>query len=614
MKRIIADLETNGLLPEVSTVHCLSIRDLDNEEECLSFNQQGGKNTIEAGLKILAEADEIYGHNWISYDAAVLAKLYPKFSTPAKLFDTLLIAKMRFPDIRNTHDYALSAMGRLPKQFQGRQSLKAWGYRLSCPKDDYKGGWESWSQDMESYCEQDTLTTLALVKHLAAHKAFSRMGAAIETEQVLKVILDKAQENGVCFNVEDAQVLATTLATEKYTVACELQKMFPPWEVSRGIFIPKVNSMKHGYVKGVPVERFKTIEFNPDSADLIADRLMKLFGWNPSVFTPTGKPQVTDMILSKLDYPEAKLLRRYLLLGKRLEQIQVGKQAWLRAEVGGMIHGRIDQLGTATVRASHMTPNLAQVPKNGKAYGKECRALFGPPAGWTMMGADVSGLELRVLAHFMAKHDGGAYGKTVIEGRNEDGTDVHSVNMRAAGLTDRDRAKTMIYALLYGAGDAKLGTIILPNGKATQQKDAGAKLRKKFLKNLRALGLLINDVKMLAKRRKHLPVLEGRLLPVRSEHAALNTLLQGTGAVICKRWIVEFTRRMTAEFGPQGWNGKWALMLWVHDEIQVAVRPAIAERACVIAVESIEHMTDHFSFRVPLTGEAKLGNNWSLTH
>jgi DNA polymerase I-like protein with 3'-5' exonuclease and polymerase domains len=242
---------------------------------------------------------------------------------------------------------------------------------------------------------------------------------------------------------------------------------------------------------------------------------------------------------------------------------------------------------------------------------------------WIQMGADASGLELRCLAHYMARYDNGAYARTVVEGTQDEGTDPHSITRDTHGLGEfgkkgRDVAKTWIYAWLYGAGDEKLGLILsevlCPGANEKRLKALGAESRAKFLKRLPALSYVVEAVQHAARTRGYVKLIDGRRALCRAEHSALNTLLQGTGAVLFKRAIVEFASRMTAQFGPQGWDGRWAALIWYHDEIQVALQKIIAEQAQAIAVASVEHMTEHYSFRCPLTGEAKLGHNWAECH
>jgi DNA polymerase-1 len=324
-----------------------------------------------------------------------------------------------------------------------------------------------------------------------------------------------------------------------------------------------------------------------------------------------------------LHYPPVVLLQEYLTVDKRLGQLAEGKEAWLRhfrldPRTGLQhIYGRVLQNGTITHRAAHAKPNLGQVPKVGSPYGADCRELFTVPAGWVMVGADASGLEARCLGHYVARYDNGAYADLLLKG------DVHTANQKAFGLPDgvdkngrkfRDRAKTGYYAWLFGAGPDKMGKTCYPEKPAKQWKQIGLTLIKRMLSSAPGLEYLIDKLQPKVKSPGYLTSLDERRVYVRHSHAVLNSLIQCAGAVICKRWIVVFNRRLVAELGPQGWDGKWAALGWIHDEVQLAVRPEYVEQVKNILVESIESLTDHFKFRCPLTGEAKVGGNWKETH
>jgi DNA polymerase I-like protein with 3'-5' exonuclease and polymerase domains len=380
---------------------------------------------------------------------------------------------------------------------------------------------------------------------------------------------------------------------------------------------------------------------------------------------------VDESTLEPLQHiPAVKLLLEYLMVGKRLGQLAEGDQAWLKharqdGYQGGVltglfhIHGGVIQCGTITHRAAHISPNIAQVPsvdvdKDGKLlygalYGTECRELFFVPKSfkgrsWKQVGIDVSGLELRTMAHYMGRWDDGAYFLVVTEG------EVHSTNRDALGLKGkpgRAKAKTFIYAFVYGAGDWKLGFTIgfeseeeaqefikkYKGGAAWNKAVAfrkrveepfddlniafmlrGGEARKDFLRNIPALGKLIEQVKLAAKENKYLKLIDGRKVHVRSAHSALNMLLQGSGAVICKKWVVNFTERLEREFGPQGWNGKWAGLAWVHDELQLACWEEITADVIRIGIEEIRKLRGHFGLRGPLDGEGKSGHNWAGCH
>lgn len=609
----------------------------------LSCADQEGYIPIREGLAVLSQAEKVYFHNGIKFDYPALRKVYPSWDMDrSRIRDTYTIAAMRFAHIKDD-DFKRAAKGQFPKKLAGQHSLKAWGYRLGILKGDFQYGAEGalaqWTPELQAQCEGDTAVTKELV--LRIRKA-GVSNEAIEIEHALAWYLAAQERNGVPFDMEKAIALQAKLSARREQIAEQMRVEFGPLLKREGApVVPKRDNKKKGIVAGCEYQKIKIVEFNPGSRPHIAFKLTSLFGWTPTEFTPSGQPELNEKTLKGLnaEIPAVKLLLEYLLVEKRLGQLVEGKEAWMRlatkdgpwgGRITGMyhIHGRVKQNEAITHRAAHAKPNMSAVPKvlGGKdgqvlygyegKYGADCRELFFVPDGWVLVGSDASGLELRCLAHYMAKYDGGAYGKTILEGRNEDGTDIHSVNMRALGLegkTGRDRAKTFIYAFLYGAGDEKLGSILDPSLTPAEMKALGAKKRKEFLKNIPALGRLIADVKHAAKR-GWLRTLDGRRVYVRSEHAALNTLLQTAGAIICKRWIANYSVRLEQEFGPQGWDGLWAALLWSHDETQTGCRPHIAERVCQIKVEEIRKITQHYNWRIPLDGEAKVGQNWCMTH
>lgn len=291
----------------------------------------------------------------------------------------------------------------------------------------------------------------------------------------------------------------------------------------------------------------------------------------------------------------ALMLSRYLLLQKRVSQIE----QWFDA-LGddGRIHGRVITNGAVTGRMTHMAPNMAQIPNAGSVYGHECRHCWTVEEGNVLVGCDASGLELRMLAHYMKDEK---YVRTVVEGSSKDGTDVHTINQKAAELPTRDSAKTFIYAFLYGAGDAKIGSII--GGTATD----GKRLKEKFLKQTPSLKGLIDRVSKYTSSGS-VPGLDGRRIWVRSEHAALNSLLQGAGAIVMKKALVLFMETVHKK----RWNVK--LVANVHDEIQFECPPEIAEEAGKACRQAIIDAGVHFKLRCPLDGEYKIGSSWASTH
>jgi DNA polymerase I-like protein with 3'-5' exonuclease and polymerase domains len=598
MTTYIVDLETNGLLEEVTKIHCLVINDMDNNK-IHTFVGDKVEEGIREIAKLSTTGNKLVMHNGIKYDIPVIQKLYPDVHiNPEAIIDTLVLARLIYANIGD-HDADLMRRGKLPGKLFGSHSLEAWGYRLGNYKGEYTGGWEEFSQEMLDYNIQDTVVTLALYAKLLT-KEYSQQ--SIDLEHSVAWLMAKQERNGFCFDEKAAAELYSKLIIRKTELQAQCEELFPPWEIRVKDFIPKANNKPRGYIKGVPVQKFKTVVFNPSSRDHIADRLQKLYGWKPDVLTEGGKPKVDEAVLAKLDYPPCKLLSEYLMVQKRISQLAEGDQAWLQLVRNGKIHGSINTNGAVTGRATHSRPNISQVPSSNSPYGHECRALFTVPSGWTLVGADASGLELRCLSHYMAKYDGGEYGRALLEG------DIHTKNQEAAGLETRAQAKTFIYAFLYGAGDEKIGSIC--GGSKVQ----GEQLRNRFLRNLPALARLTDGVKEAAGK-GYLNGLDGRRIHVRSAHAALNTLLQGAGAVICKQWLVLLEEHLQAQGLKHGWDGDYAFCAWSHDECQIACRtPEIAAIVAELATKCVTLAGEHFNFRCPTAGEAKIGINWSETH
>ena len=589
--RLLFDIETDGLLDTVSKVHCIVARDVDTNEEYVWTGDE-----CREGFSFLNTADTLIGHNIMAFDIPVLEKLFSEKLTELNIRDTLVLARLIWPD-RRDRDFKLFRSGKLPPKMIGSHSLKAWGYRIG----EYKGefgettNWAEFSDEMLDYCRQDVVVNVKLFKKI---EALSYSEDAIQLEHDIHQILITQEHDGFPFDEQKAQELFIVLNERRLEIERELTERQPPW-VEETEFIPKVNNSKLGYQKGVPFIKRKEIPFNPNSREHIARMLMEKYDWKPKVFTETGQPKVDDKVLSGLKYPEAELLSEYLMLQKRIGQLSEGEQAWMKLSKNGVIHGRVNHMGAVTSRCTHQNPNCAQIPSVNAPYGTECRSLFHAPDGWMVMGCDVSGLELRMLGHFVAKFDNGKYADIVVNG------DIHTANQQAAGLPTRNMAKTFIYGWLYGAGSEKIGKIV---GKGRKE---GEKLKREFLKNFPAIDNLRKAVSKAALR-GYLVALDKRQMPIRHEHAALNTLLQGSGAIVCKRWVVEFNK-LLKEHGYVR-NTDYRQVAFVHDEVQVLVRKDLGDEIGRLCIEAIKRAGEYYSIRVPLTGEYKLGRNWAETH
>ncbi len=575
--------------------------------------------------------------------------------------------------------HSLEAWGWRLKKWKGdyskerEQQLKDKHERMGLPaptKEEITAHvWGTWNEEMQDYCVQDVAVTTDLYRRILA-KNYSQ--EAIDLEHQTAQVCAQIERNGFPFDEAAAAQLYGILSGKRAELEMELKKVFGTWVEPGAEITPKATNKTQGYwgekvlvdglgtpvehpqafltpsgaVKasarkegfklqfdGYPYTRVKFVEFNPASRHHIANRLKTLYDWEPSEFTPGGDPKIDETILEGLTYPTTPLLNEYFLVQKRIGQLAEGNQAWLKVVREGKIHGSINPNGAVTGRATHSFPNVAQVPKVktkkfkkgeepegfipleedggkvegivtglGGGYGYECRSLFTVPEGWTQVGTDMSGLELRCLSHFMARWDDGEYGRIVLEG------DVHTANQEAAGLSTRDQAKTFAYAYLYGAGDAKLGSI---SGGGAKE---GKRLRANFQAKLPALGKLSDAVKKKAKSGS-LGGLDKRQLHVRSEHSALNTLLQSAGALLCKKWLVLMDEQLKVRGYRHGWDGEYAYMGWIHDEAQIAARtPEIAKEIGELSNECARLAGEFFNFRLLLEADYKIGSDWAWCH
>jgi len=625
MLRYISDTEANGFLEDATRIHCAVLVNIDTGE-ARGFRP----HEISEYLDELAKADEVWGHNWIKYDGPLIRKLHPQAKLPPFEGDTMVLSRLIHPDIKSSdfvraklwRDYSEHEAAQVerieanlqpipwrhpvpapfPAKLIGSYSLAAWGYRLGEHKGDYSLGFDRFNEEMFDYMMQDGAVTLLLYQKLMAHEPSA---LSVELEHRIARLCFQIETNGFPFNEKAAIDLHGRLVDEREQLRVELLNLFPNWKVRLPNFIPKRNNATKGYIAGQPVERWKEVEFNPASRDHIADRLTAKYGWKPQVFTDNGKPVVDDDVLSVLPFPEAQKLARFFLLEKRIGQLAEGNQAWLKVCKHGKIHARYTPNGTVTGRSTHSHPNISQVPRVSSEFGRDCRALFHVPQGWVQLGADQSGLELRALASDLSglAGDGGNYARIVTQG------DVHTTNQLAAGLSTRDGAKTFIYAFLYGAGDEKIGSIV---GKG---REAGRKLKAAFLAKTPGLDALLKIVKGAAKR-GFIKGIDGRKIPIRSEHSALNMRLQNAGAVVCKQWGCDWDDALKATGLRHGWDGDYVFLSWSHDEYQLAVRddPELIETVKRIGIETGRNAGLPFNFQCPLDVDVKVGRNWAECH
>jgi len=595
---IFFDIETNAItdwdkLSDLKEMFVISAFDVD-KNRMISCSTP---DRIEKLLDYMSKADAICGHNVIGFDLPALKKLYG--FTHKRVIDTMIMSRCIFADIRES-DFKRKDF---PKELVGRHSLKSWGYRLGVMKDTHgeTETWEKLTPEMITYCEQDVNVTKTLFYHLMKNDPSKQM---LNLEHKFAALIKEQETNGFPFDEKKAEKLCAVLTSERVKIKTEMQDMFPPtiqkmktyWYVDKkgNKYATKRAAVEAG-LKPNQVEKgeqkTREIPFNPNSRDQIAERLIA-DGWKPEAYE--GKrPAINEAVLKTIGTPVALKLCEYLMVSKRLGQLSEGQQAWLKLSKDERIHGSVNTNGAVSGRCTHNHPNVAQVPASRAPYGKECRELFTAPKGKVLVGADASGLELRCLAHYLWKWDDGAYAKEILEG------DIHTANQNAAGLDNRDQAKTFIYAFLYGAGDAKIGSIV--GGSRAD----GKRLKTSFFEKIPAIKKLVTAVERNVQLNKSLRGLDGRILACRSPHSAVNLLLQSAGAVIMKQALVEFAKLAQHPYELHG-N--------IHDEVQFSCDKEHADDLGQAFCDGIKEAGKILEFRCPLDGEYSIGKNWAETH
>jgi DNA polymerase I len=600
-KWYVFDLETNGLYDEVTTIHCLVLHDL-NRDQTFTY----GPDSIAAGLEHLATADVLIGQNILFYDIPVIRKLYPFYTfAAARIIDTLITTRLIWPK-EKLYDMDTEQYTQVPPKLRGSASLKAWGYRLSDYKINFKD-FKEYSEEMLAYCIQDVNVTTQLFRHTQKQTCSE---AALKLEHDFALAIEKQIRSGFPFDVDACLDLVDDLRTKQATLEADLKELFPPKKIET-IFVPKVNNAGRGYVKGQPFTKVMHEEFNPGSRQQIVDRLQTKYGWVPEKSTEKGNPSIDDDVLSALPYPEAKPLAEYMLIKKRLGQIADGNNAWLKLvnDETGCMHGDVVTNGCITGRCAHRNPNMGQVPAGYSEYGKECRGLFHAPDGWTLIGVDAKALELRCLAGYLAHWDGGEYARVV----TDESIDIHTYNQEMFGVATRDIAKRLLYGLLYGCGALKAGTIIDPNEKdELVLRKLGSTAMNSFMQGIPALKALKDRIAHNIAKREYLIGLDGRPLFCRSDFKGLNVLLQSSGALIMKQVVIELHNKMY-DLG-YIYGHDWQQNAMIHDEVQVSCPPAMVDTLTSVALEAFPASQQFFDFQCSIHGDAHVGYSWDQTH
>lgn len=572
------------------------------------------------GLQQYLEGHKVAAHNLIGFDLPVLKKVWNIVIPEEDAVDTLVLSRLYRPDIE-----VPAVEGKAPSP----HSLEAWGIRLGDYKigfDDFDGGY---TEEMAIYCEQDVVLLEKLHQHLLLNldkEGFKE--PSISLEHAVAFLCKRMEDNGFTLDINKAMALNAQLSGRMSDIETEMQKVFPPtieelktpewWEVVADDWqeyrastktelraLLKEAGCRTSLINEAIQGPMKTREhpFNPGSRQQIAERLAGL-GIVFTKHTEKGAVIIDETVLAGVDLPEAKLVAEYLMVQKRVAQIS----SWLEVvKEDGRVHGRITTNGAVTGRCTHSSPNMAQVPSVSSPYGAECRAMWKVPTGYKQVGVDLSGIELRCLGHYL--NDQGWIDE-LLKG------DIHWLNAQSFGLVERgtikddtnpehkkarNTTKTLTYGVLYGAGAAKAGSIV--GGSSAK----GRRLIDNFINNTPGLAKLKKKISKHATK-GHLPGLDGRRVWIRSEHAALNTLLQSAGAIIAKQWLVESHKLLQA-------NSIDAKMIaFVHDETQWEVREDQADTAARLIEKAAAIAGEVLGFRCPVDAEGKCGDNWEQCH
>lgn len=630
---------------------------------------------VDVVLKMVMAAEVRVAHNGQDFDDRVTAKLYPEVAQTGQGIDTVLLSKLLFPKIFNNGPNN----HRLPGQYKMRHSLEAWGLRLGEKKQkdfDPTGGgkweaWSTWDWDMSLYMLQDIVVLKKLFRFLMGLKP-TPMASGVEHD--FAAIMRRQEAWGFTFDFDKALVLQADLTQKEAELSNALRDHFGEWWAPGTVKFPKATrSMKVPqwpdgtlvpdvtiprvspttgkllkpyvgpplceFVEGCPYTPIEWTTFNPGSRAHVKLKLDQLYGWKPTKFSKkTGEATIDDEVLRALPWPEAQQLADYYQVVKILGYVSVGAQAWLTTmhkeeDAEGFTvtvcyrqHGRVDTIGTYTFRCSHSKPNMGQIPTRSPEYGHRCRELFVARKGFKLVGFDGSGMQLRLMAHHMARFDGGEYAEIFRQGldphvfmRDTIGTDL-----MGEGDEGRGKGKTVNYALLFGGGDEKLGSIISPTASKAERIRIGRYVKERLADRFGAFDELKAVLKSIVEENGYIVGLDGRKAPCRAPHTALSTLLQMGEAIVMRKALVILDTGLQAEglrpgVGPTGAvrplnEVDYEFCANVHDEAQADVREVALETYERLALACVTDAGLQLGVKCHLKSDVKIGNHWGETH
>ena len=421
-------------------------------------------------------------------------------------------------------------------------------------------------------------------------ETFSEIPESVVLEHQIAELMSQQKTIGWPFDVRKAQELENKLLTRLETLRKQAENVCA--YVPGNLFTPRRDNKKQGYIAGAEMQRLK--DFNPSSREHIAWWFKTFQGWKPTKLTPTGKAVIDETVLKEIGTEEALVFLEILVIQKKLGMLSQGTNAWLKLVKDGRLHHSCF-IGAVTHRMAHSHPNLAQVSSD-----KDCRELFITQPNWKLVDSDLSGIELRLFAHYLHRYDGGRYAKILLE------QDIHQVNADKIGISRR-QVKTITYCFLYGGGNQKLGLSYDNMLSPEAAKKKGAEIRRAYLDAVEGLEDLVNATRRVAEGGS-IRAIDKRQIIVDKEHKALNCLLQGSAAVIAKRWllITDHNLRMS--------NFEHERYAFVHDEQVLGAPTEQAKDIAEVCKLSALLAGEYYNLRLPIEADAQIGNNWAEVH
>lgn len=625
--KLVFDTESDALKENATVVHVISVCDLDGPaghiESYSDTPLPGVVGTLQDGLDRLSEADELVGHNIINSDFPILKRICNWEPKPdVKIFDTLVVSRALNPD----RPKPPGITGKT-----GPHSLEAWGYRAGKIKPAHES-WDLFDPAMLRRNRSDVEINYGVYYSLIAEIGDYDWSECLELEHQVARIITQQEINGVRFDYERAIEYVRLLGDRIAAIDSQLRPLLPRSYRARGVVISEPFKVTGGYKKVVtdwypdlsgpngnyvcgPFTRLDVIELDLDSVAQLKEFLYTQ-GWVPTEWNydddgnPTS-PKLTEDSYDSITGDLGRLIKDRLLYTHRQRQIR----GWIeRVRPDGRLTASANPCGTPTGRARHS--NVVNVPKASPDvfFGTEMRSLFIASEGRKLVGHDADGLEIRFIAHYLGDPE---FIKALVSGDKKLGTDIHSLNMKRWEMDSRDDAKTTLYALVYGAGDDKLGSIV--------GKDAahGAWIRKVAYEHMPSIESLLKKVAKAAKR-GWLKGLDGRKIWLRRKSAAMNSLIQSAGAIMMKKSMVLLHESVLSNFSHvsigQGSDLEYMIdfpvkkVLDIHDEAQADVMDEYVDQYIELAEQSIVKAGEFFKIKCPLVAEAKAGSNWAETH